>query len=151
MIPEGYIGPYIATNLIAAGLIVAAIKWPRRTRILFAFIFLLAGLVNAYTAITDPKDYLNYREFAVLDTYKEFIDGFFKKHTQPCVLAIALGQLITGILLLMKNDRLRGLGVIGGAIFFVAIIPLGIGSAFPCPLLSTVALNFMAYRLSGNH
>ncbi len=144
MIPEQYLIPYICSNLIALGMIVAALRWPRVARILFVAIFALAGTVNSYMAITNPADYLEYREFVSLEIYRAFIDGFFSQHTRAIVLAIACGQLVIAALLLAGDQRLRKIGMLGAVIFFIAIIPLGVGSAFPCSLLLAVAITLLS-------
>jgi hypothetical protein len=147
MIPREFLGPYLGFNIVSAGLVFAAFKWPRLTRVLFVLIFVAAGLFNTYTALTQPEAYLDYGDMAVLDVYRRFIDGFFSEHTQAIVLAIALGQLSVGALL-TGNVHLVRMGVAGGVIFFIAITPLGVGSAFPATLLMAVALIVMQWRLA---
>ena len=56
MIPEDYLVPYFASNLIAVVLLVTAVKWLRSARFLFAPIVILASIVNANTANSDPED-----------------------------------------------------------------------------------------------
>ncbi len=146
MLPSEFLGPYLGSNIISAALVVAAAKWPRVTRVLFVIIFLVAGIFNAYTAITEPEAYLMYADMAVLDVYRNFITGLFSSHTEVIVLAIALGQLGVAALLCGDNRFLK-IGVVGGAIFFVAIIPLGVGSAFPASLLMAISIVLMWRRL----
>jgi hypothetical protein len=146
VIPEQYIAPYLISNAVSVGLLVIAIIRPRLAPGFFVFLFLAAGLFNTYTALTEPEVYWDYEGMAVLELYKKFIAGFFSQHTKAIVLLIALGQLCIAALL-CKQD-LRRLGVVGGCIFFLAIVPLGVGSAFPCTLLMAVSLVLMEYRLS---
>ena len=146
MLPSEFLGPYLGSNIISAALVVAAVKWPRVTRVLFVIIFLAAGIFNAYTAITEPEAYLMYDDMAVLDVYRNFITGVFSSHTQVIVLAIAIGQLSIAALLCGDNRFLK-MGVAGGVIFFVAIIPLGVGSAFPASLFMAIAIVLMWRRL----
>ncbi len=146
MLSPEFLGPYLGSNIISAALVFAAVKWPRVTRVLFVTIFFAAGVFNAYTAITEPEAYMMYADMAVLDVYRNFITGFFGSHTQIIVLTIALGQL--GIAALLCGDnRLLKVGVVGGVMFFVAIIPLGMGSAFPASLLMAIAIVLMWRRL----
>ncbi len=140
-IPEVLV-PYIITNTVSIALLFSAIKWPRLTRVLFILIFLAAGIFNIYTALTQPEAYHLYGDMVVLELYRSFIHGFFSQHTQAIVIAIALGQLCVSALL-SRNGHLFKLGIIGGVIFFVAIAPLGIGSAFPSTLLMAAALLMM--------
>jgi hypothetical protein len=115
--------------------------------VLFALIFLAAGLFNAYTALREPAAYHAYAEWAVLPFYRRFINGFFSEHTRAIIVVIAVGQL-TIAALLTRSDRMRTIGVIGGIIFLAAITPLGIGSAFPSTVLMAAALILMQRRLS---
>lgn len=144
MIPSEFIVPYTASNIISLVLVFTAFKWPGLTRSLFLLIFLAAGIVNMYTALTTPEDYLNYREYALLGIYRNFIDGFFSQHVQVIVCVIATGQLTIAALLTRRGLPLN-MAVIGGVIFFIAIAPLGIGSALPAPLLLAAALIAMKH------
>ena len=144
--PPELLGPYLGSNIISAALVVTAVKWPRVTRVLFVIIFLAAGVFNAYTAITEPEAYLMYDDMAVLDVYRNFITGVFSSHAQVIVLAIALGQMSIAALLCGDNRFLK-MSVVGGVVFFIAIIPLGVGSAFPSSLLMAIALVLMWRRL----
>lgn len=85
---------------------------------------------------------------AELELYRSFIHGFFSEYTQAIVLAITFGQLSVTALISCNGDLLK-LGVLGGVIFFIAIAPLGIGSAFPSTLLMAIAL--IAMRRFGPH
>ena len=51
--------PYLVTNAIALVLVFLAFKRHRLTRLIFILIFLLAGLFNVYTVITQP-DFFNH-------------------------------------------------------------------------------------------
>jgi len=146
MIDSEFIGPYIVTNIVSATLILLATKWPRLTRIVFILIFVSAGLFNIYTALTRPEAYHLYGDMVALELYRNFIHGFFKEHTQAIILTIALGQLSVAALLSCKGNLFK-LGVVGGIIFFVAIAPLGFGSAFSATLLMALALIVMHQRL----
>jgi len=54
MIPAEYVGPYLGSNIVSAALVLAAMKWPRLTHVLFVLIFPAAGLFNIYTVLTQP-------------------------------------------------------------------------------------------------
>lgn len=147
LISSAYLAPFLVSNAVAAGLILLAIKWPRLAHGLLVFVFLAAGAFNIYTALTKPESYLDYVNWATLHIYLDFINGPFAAYTQVFVLAIAVGQLSVAALL-TRSGRLFDLGTVGGIIFFVAIAPLGIGSAFPSTLLMAIALFFVHRRLS---
>lgn len=141
------LGPYIVSNLFSIAVVVLAIKWPRLSRILFVAIFVAAGIFNAYMALSEPEAYLSYADMAVLSSYRSFITGFFSDHTQFFVLSIAFGQLLVAVLLSGDKNFLR-FGVAGGITFFLAIIPLGLGAAFPASVILAIALLLMWQRSS---
>ena len=142
-----YIGPYLISNLVALGLVLTAWRWPRVTRYLFALIFLAASLANTVIVLKSPSSYVEgYGELAVLPIYKSFIYGFFSRYTIPIVLLIALGQVILFGLLSFK-ESLVFWGVLAASFFLFTITPLGLGSAFPCTLILTLALWIMLWKL----
>jgi hypothetical protein len=98
-------------------------------------------------ALNNPQDYLKYADLTVLKIYKEFIMGWFAGHIQISVGFIAAGQALIAISLLMKGWIYK-LRLIGGIIFLVAIIPFGIGSAFPCTFILAVALGYCEIRIN---
>ena len=146
MIPSDLLFPYIASNVLAASLVLTSFLWPRAGRVVFMIIFTLAGLFNGYAVLTTPDVYVSsFGGFAVFEGYRSFINGFFHEHTQAIVLAIAMGQMCITVLLAGRRT-MRWAGVIGGTIFLLAIAPLGIGSAFPCTILLAFALLLTSWR-----
>jgi hypothetical protein len=115
--------------------------------LVFGVIFILAGIFNFYTASTTPEVYQQYATGALFDFYVNFIHGFFRRHAEIIVKLIAAGQMLVGILLLIKKGEARFSGVFGGILFLIAIAPLGIGSAFPATLIMALAL-FTGYKKS---
>ena len=138
--------PYLLTNATALALVFLAFKRHRLTRLIFILIFLLAGLFNIYTILTKPEFFNHYGDKAFLDIYKSFINGYFSHHIQQVVGFIGLGQILVAVLL-SAGGRWVHLGVLGGIIFFIALIPLGVSAAFPAMLLFIVALVLMQYRI----
>jgi hypothetical protein len=147
MIPPEFVTPFVVSNGFAIGLLIVAVFWPKVARVLFVVLFLGAGLFNCYTALTEPEAYLMYADFALLPIYRDFIDGLFSQITAPFILAMAAGQLAVSALLAGKGPRLM-LGVVGGIVFFVAIAPLGVGSAFPFSVFTIIALVVMHRKLN---
>ncbi|HMN88488.1 MAG TPA: hypothetical protein PKD70_03230 [Saprospiraceae bacterium] len=137
-IPQEYFIPYLLSNTIALVLLLAAWRAPRWTRWTMALVFLVAGCTNAWIANTTPQDYLSYASLAIT-AYRRFIEGWFAQHIQVVVTLIAVGQLTVALLLALPR-KWRRLGVLGGMLFFVAIAPLGIGSAFPCSIILAITL-----------
>ena len=137
--------PYAITHAITFILIIICYKWPKIGKGAWGIIFILAGLFNIFTVIKDPQAYLGYRDHAV-EFYKFFIDGVFNSFTIFIVSLIGTGQILVGIFLL-KKGKLFVLGILGGIIFFIAIAPLGIGSAFPSTLLMAFSFVLLFFRL----
>ena len=136
--------PYTVTHIITLSLIFICYKWPKIGKAAWGIIFILAGLFNIYTGISNPQAYVDYGSQAV-ELYKKFIYGVFSSYTSLIVSLIALGQILVGIFLLMKRTLFL-LGILGGIIFLVAISPLGIGSAFPATLLMAFSLVLLYIR-----
>jgi hypothetical protein len=136
--------PYTVTHVITLSLIFICYIWPKIGKVAWGIIFILAGIFNIYTGISNPQAYVNYGSQAV-DLYKKFIYGVFSSYTSLIVSLIALGQILVGIFLFMKRTLFL-LGILGGIIFLVAISPLGIGSAFPSTLLMSISLVLLYIR-----
>lgn len=138
--------PYIVSNTFALALMVVAFIRPKVARVLFVVLFVAAGLFNIYTAVTNPGAYVELGRFSVVGFYQAFVNGIFSRYTMAFVLAIAIGQLATGILLANRRPFLT-LGVIGGITFLTAIAPLGVGSAFPFSVFAIIGLIVMHRKL----
>lgn len=142
---QQFLIPWILSNTLAFILIYTAFRWPKAGRFVFGAVFLLAAAVNSYMAIFHPSTYLEYGKLTFLAFYKAFIYGFFAKNTTLLVLLIALGQL--GIAVgMFFNGRLLLPAALGAAMFLLAIVPLGAGSAFPATLLMVGALWLLVKR-----
>lgn len=139
---QEFIIPYIITNVVAVVLLAMAWKFPRLARLMFAVLFIGAAFFNGSNAASNPAAYLDYAGTALLAFYRNFILGYFAQHTTLLLSIIALCQLFTGIALLLKGRVLR-LGIIGGILFFIAIAPLGFGSAFPSTLIMAAGLGLL--------
>ena len=130
--------PYVNTHVLTFVLIFICFKWPRIGKVAWGIIFILAGIFNLYTVISNPQAYLVYGSH-VVGLYQKFINGIFSSYTSLIVSLIASGQILVGIFLLMKRTLFL-LGIVGGIIFLIAISPFGIGSAFPSTLLMAISL-----------
>lgn len=136
----------IASNAIA--LLLLGLAWwrPRAARIAFAVLFGWAAWYNASLAWNDPSVFHQFNDLAWLSIYKDFIEGPFHTHTQRWIGAIAFGQGLVALGLLV-GGRLRPIAAIGGIVFLVAIAPLGVGSAFPASLLLALGLFLSVFRM----
>ncbi|NIM90199.1 MAG: hypothetical protein GTO17_04545 [Candidatus Aminicenantes bacterium] len=136
--------PYTVTHAITFFLIFICYKWPKIGKVAWGIIFILAGIFNIYTGISEPQAYVDYGSSAI-GLYKKFIYGVFSSYTSLIVSLIALGQILVGVFLFMKRT-LFFLGILGGIVFLLAISPLGIGSAFPSTLLMAISLVLLYIR-----
>jgi len=139
-----YLVAYIISNAFALMLLFFSWKHIKLSRLIFSILFAWASWANWTTALNSPEDYLDYSSFALIPFYKNFIEGWFREHIQMMVGVIATSQALIAIVLLLKGWVYK-IGIIGGALFLIAIMPLGVGSAFPCTLILAIAL-IMLYK-----
>ncbi|UFH57121.1 hypothetical protein [Spirosoma sp. KNUC1025] len=132
---------YSASNLAAILLMIACYKRPLIARFCLALLFGWASWFNATTAVETPWVYTDFADYAVLG-YRWFILGPFEPITTPFVLTVAAGQLLIAISMPLTGQLFK-LGCLAGMVFSVAVLPLGLGAAFPAMLF--LALGF--YRL----
>lgn len=107
-------------------------------RIFLAGFFLWAGYFNSTTALQSPEIYLNYATLNPLPAYSRFINGFFSEHITIIVFAIAIGQFLIAIGLILNKLWVK-LACMGGIVFGLAIAPLGVGSGFPSTVCMAIA------------
>src|SRR6266542_2009421 len=121
--------PYLISNIVFGLTIIGAIKKPMWTRIFLAGFFLWASYFNSTHAILSPQIYLIYATLDALPFYSDFINGFFSHYITPFVFTIAVGQFLIFFGLLLNKTWVK-LSCIGGIIFGLAIVPLGVGFDF---------------------
>lgn len=140
---------YTLTNLAAVLLVTACYRRPVLARFSLALLFGWAGWFNIITVLETPWVYSDFADYVVFPVYRWFILGPFDKIAVPFILTIAAGQLFIAVAMPMTGRLFRA-GCLAGFVFSLAILPLGLGSAFPAMLF--LALGF--YRLSehpGDH
>lgn len=138
----------IISNIVALFMLFLSWKKVGIARLLFLVLFTWAGITNITTALKNPHVYLEYADFALIGFYKDFIRGFFSKHITVLVIAIAICQLLTAISMLLKGWIFK-LGCVAGMIFLLSILPLGLGSGSPSPLIWAIGL-FVLFRKTEN-
>src|SRR3982751_6523077 len=89
---EIYLYLLLISNGVALFMLIAAIKWPRIARILFALLFAWACWMNWTTVIEKPQVYLDYADLTWSSLYADFIRGWFASHTKMAVIFIAICQ-----------------------------------------------------------
>lgn len=145
-----YFVPWLLSNSIAILILVAAIRKTKLARLLFALLFAWACWLNYTTAHYNPEEYLNYAVLTPFDLYRDFINGWFKEHIIIMVTIIAFGQGLIALGMLLKGWMVR-LACFGAIVFFLAIVPLGIGAGFPATILSAIAIYFILKKDDMNY
>ncbi|MFI5187143.1 MAG: hypothetical protein ACHQF0_10485 [Chitinophagales bacterium] len=134
-----YLILYIISNIVALTMLLAAWKQHRILRLMFFLLFAWASWTNWMEAIKAPQFYLDYADLSLLGVYSNFIRGWFSDHIILTVGFIATCQALIAISMLMKGWVFK-MGAMGAIIFLLAIMPLGVGSAFPCTLIMAIAM-----------
>lgn len=140
-----YIVPYVIANIYSFLCVVFSVRFPMLCRVMLAILFAGAAVVNADTAIRNPDQYLFYGQHAMLKLYQDFIYDFFAADIPSFILMIAFCQLLIFVGLLLTNGWVK-VACWGGAIFGIAIAPLGLGSAFPATVIMSIAFVMLANR-----
>lgn len=133
------------SNLISLLILLVAVKWPRVARLVFLILFAWAAWMNWTTVVEKPQVYLTYADLAWSNTYREFINGWFKEHMLLSVRFIAFCQGLIAVSM-PAGGRIFKTGAAGAIVFLLAIIPLGMGSGFPATLLMATAVLIIVKR-----
>lgn len=145
-----YLLMYGISNAVALLILWASWKQPRIARLLLFLLFAWASWKNWTTALRNPEFYIEYADLGFLKLYKQFIKGWFSSHITETVGFIATCQALIAVALLLKGWILK-LGVIGAIIFLLAIAPLGVGSAFPFSITTSIALCLISQSRSNDY
>lgn len=86
-----------------------------------------------------PQFYLDYAGLTFSGWYKSFINGWFSNHITVAVVFIATCQALIAISMILKGWIFKT-GAVGAIVFLLAIVPLGVGSAFPCTLILAISV-----------
>ena len=134
-----YVILLLISNVVAILQLTAAIKWPRIARVSFFLLFAWASWTNWKTSQQTPQFYLDYADFTWSRWYRTFINGWFAEHIKSVVGFVAICQGLIAVSMLLKGRTFKS-GCIGGILFLVSILPLGIGAGFPCTATMAIAL-----------
>ncbi len=146
---EQFIVPYAISQIAAIAILITSLKSTRWARIAFAALFFWAFCINMYLGITNPDSYLDNAKFA-LPLYRDFINGWFSHYNHIIIPAIACGQLLIAIGMLLKEWWVK-LACIGAIIFLLSISPLMVASAFPFSLITSAAAFIILQRDGFNY
>ena len=131
----------IISNLVGVVYLLAALKVPRLSRLLFFLLFAWASYTNYFGSHLHPEFYLLYAKSAV-PIYARFINGWFSQHITVFVSLIAIAQGIIALGMLMKGKYVK-LACISAMIFLLSIAPLGLYAAFPFSVTVSLAAWFI--------
>ena len=135
---QAWLPQYVGSNVFSLLLILICIRKPHVGRTLFAIGFLAAGLFNTWAVTSNPQTYVAIYGSTAIEPYRLFITGPFAANPALVVIPIALGQVLVGLFSSTSGQTAK-LGLLGSMLFLLAICPLGVGSAFPAPLLMAIA------------
>lgn len=138
-----YLLPYLVSNAAAILILLTAWKSQKWGRLLFTILFGWAAWMNSKTALTHPEFYLEYADMSI-PLYSKIINGWFSKHITAIILVIASAQLFIAIGMMLKGGWVKT-ACLGAIIFLLAIAPLGVGSAFPFSVFTSMAA-YLIYR-----
>lgn len=141
---ETYIIPWIVSNIAALVILWATVKKPKLARALFTLLFGWACWMNLTTVNDTPEVYLDYASMSI-GLYSDFILGWFRDHITPVITAIAIGQGLIALGMLLRGWWVTG-ACIGAIIFLSSIAPLGVGAAFPFSITVSIAAYVIIQR-----
>ncbi len=108
---------------------------PNAGRIFLGLFFLATAIgVNIVLALTNPQSYVDMGKNAFIPFYREFFLNIVALNPALFILLAAVYQIAIGLLILDKKNKVK-IGLVGGIIFTVMIIPLGI-EELPNPILA---------------
>lgn len=133
---------YWASNIGGAVIAITGWKFTRIARFLLASLFAWACWFNLDTVAETPDAYVDYAWLTPFSWYSEFMNGYFAANVTEIVTAVSIAQglLALGFLLGRLYARIAAIGTI---IFLMVVLPLGIGSAFPAPILMAIGAYFV--------
>jgi len=128
---------HVVSVVVAFLMLGVALRWRTGGRMAYAALFLWASQVNLRIALFRPGEYQGFADLAWSQWYRGFITGFFAEHATSIIALIATGQLLIAVLITSRGLAVRA-GLAGAVLFLLAIVPLGVGSAFPATLVMAV-------------
>jgi hypothetical protein len=134
-----YVTLLIISNMVAILQLIAAIKWPRIARLSFFLLFAWASATNLTESQRTPDFYLEYADLTWSGWYRNFIKSWFADHIQLAVGFVALCQGLIAVSMLLKGWIYK-IGSVGAFVFLLSILPLGVGSGFPCTAIMAIAV-----------
>lgn len=105
--------------------VILCLSKPNMGRIFLGVFYLVMAIgINMVNAFTNPQSTIQMGEASLLDFYRTFFTDVVSKAPVLFILLVALFELIMGLLILNKHNRVK-LGLIGTSIFLLLITPFG--------------------------
>ncbi len=139
---QEYFIPIFVSNLLAIVLMLLSYHFPRVLRVIWGAVFIIAGIINLITVYNNPLIYIEGFGPTAIPFYQEIIYGPFSEYPGFYITLISIGQIIIGGMIWSKKFWFI-LGCLGAVIFLLAIVPLGVGSAFPSTVFMALAIIFL--------
>ena len=127
---------YISSNILAMTLAIGSFKFPSLTRLALFLLFGWSCWTNALNAFDSPWVYIDYADSAVLP-FKNFVLQLSEHSLKALALLVALFQLLIAVSMLLKGWSFKG-GCLAGMLYCLALLPLGLYSGFPAPILMSL-------------
>lgn len=140
--------PHALSILIATAFLLASVHRPLLARKMYAALFVYATLVNAAVAVYKPLSYLDNARYALLESYRSFILGWFSHHIGLVVGSISFAQALITAGLIIGGIWARA-SLAAAIVFFIAISPLGVASAFPSTLIWALGAGWLLFNGAG--
>ena len=126
----------IAFTLVALLMLALSLFWKSGGRLLLSLVFLIAGIYDFRTGMARSQDYVPF----VRISYFSPLLGFFLHHTTGVIVAIAIGQLAIGVLLLLRGWPVE-VGLWGALLFLMGLAPLAtVVSFWPRMIMACAAI-----------
>ncbi len=137
---------YISSNIMSMLLAVGSYKFPSVTRLALFLLFGWGCWMNVSNAIHSPWAYVDYADSALLP-FKNFVLDFKEESLRMMAFILALAQMLIAISMLLKGNIFKA-GCLAGILFCLLLIPLGLYSGFPAPILMALTF-YMLFIMRG--
>jgi len=133
-----WIRVYLLGNFAALLLVFVALWRASVARAAFALLLTGAGAWSLTVAVKTPAAFAALAPWAWRPA-RAFLEGLLTNGPAFVVVPLAVLQLACGLMLAFGDRRTARQGMLAGGLFFAALAPLGLASAFPATLVLAVA------------
>ena len=116
------------TVLLAFGMcfpfLVVSLAKPKAGRIYFGILFVLTSMINFLIGLLNPQILPPITDYALIPLYRDITIHIIAPIAAPFLFLLAAFELAVGVLMLSKHTSVK-IGLVGGLVFCVSIIPVG--------------------------